>query len=94
MADIPRYLVDGLLSVATHNGVHRFKFYALVGSESPQAQPNVEIAISETSIGPIMQTMTRMLGVRTSEGKKHPASAGARLPSGPGRLSPASPLRE
>ena len=68
MADIPRYLVDGLLSVATHNGVHRLKFYALVGSESPQAQPNVEIAIPETSIGPIMQTMTRMLGVRTSEG--------------------------
>jgi hypothetical protein len=45
MANIPKYLVDGLLSVATHNGVHRLTFYELSGPEAPPSQPCVEIDI-------------------------------------------------
>jgi hypothetical protein len=35
MTNTPKYLVDGLLSVTTHNGIHRLMFYELEGAESP-----------------------------------------------------------
>jgi len=67
MADVPRFLVDGVLTLATHNGVHRLTFYALLGTESPQAEPCVEIAIPEAAMASIMETMSKMLSAEQRE---------------------------
>jgi hypothetical protein len=61
MADIPGYLVDGLLSVETHNGVHRLMFYRLSGAKTPEATPCVEIAIPDAAAKAIMDAMSIIL---------------------------------
>jgi hypothetical protein len=40
--NIPKYLVDGVLSVLTHNGIHRIIFHELQGTNP---RPYVELAI-------------------------------------------------
>jgi hypothetical protein len=55
-----KYLVDGLLSVATHNGVHRLVFYELSETESPQAQPRLELAIPESALPSIVETLASL----------------------------------
>jgi hypothetical protein len=57
VASIPKYLVDGLLSVATHNGVHRLTFYELSEAEAPQSQPYVEIDIPAPALDCLLETL-------------------------------------
>ena len=61
MANTPKYLVDGLLSLTTHNGVHRLIFYELSGADSPEARPYVELAIPAAVMHSIVETITSML---------------------------------
>jgi hypothetical protein len=60
MANTPKYLVDGLLSLITHNGVHRLMFYELSGADSPKARPYVELAIPAAVMHSIVETITSM----------------------------------
>jgi hypothetical protein len=60
MTNTPKYLVDGLLSLTTHNGVHRLIFYELAGADSPQARPYVELAIPAPVMHSIVETITSM----------------------------------
>jgi hypothetical protein len=55
-----KYLVDGLLSVATHNGVHRLTFYELSGPEAPLSQPCVEIDIPAPALDSLLETLTSL----------------------------------
>jgi hypothetical protein len=55
----PKYLVDGLLSLTTHNGVHRLIFYELSEADSPR--PYVELAIPAPVMHSIVETITSML---------------------------------
>ena len=61
MPDIPRYLVDGLLSASTHNGVHRLMLYTLSGTESPEAVAQVELLIPDQSMPSIVEDIDEML---------------------------------
>ena len=60
MTNTPKYLVDGLLSVTTHNGVHRLMFYELEGAESPQARPYIELAIPASAMPSIAEAITSL----------------------------------
>jgi hypothetical protein len=60
MANTPKYLVDGLLSVSTHNGIHRLMFYELVGADSPQARPYLELAIPAPAMPSIAEAITSL----------------------------------
>jgi hypothetical protein len=60
MAMIPDYYVDGLLSVGTHNGVHRLIFYKLSGADSPKAEPCVEVDIPANVMRSVIETMMAM----------------------------------
>jgi hypothetical protein len=60
MANAPLYFVDGLLSVATHNGVHRLVLFKLSGGEKGTAEPCVEIAVPDSAVRSIMETMGKL----------------------------------
>jgi hypothetical protein len=57
MANTPKYLVDGLLSVTTHNSVHRLMFYELSGMDPPEARPYLELAVP----APVMHSIVEII---------------------------------
>jgi hypothetical protein len=64
MADeltIPKYLVDGVLSVFTHNGVHRIVFHELQGINP---HPCVELAIPVSVLPTILDAIKTSLPVK------------------------------
>ena len=57
MTNIPDFFVDGLLSAASHNGVHRLVFFRLKGGESGAAEPCIEISLPEAAVKSVVETL-------------------------------------
>jgi hypothetical protein len=50
--------IDGITSIATHNGVHRIVRYKL--TERGQPQPSVELLVPSTSVGEFVNAFSRL----------------------------------
>ena len=57
MAETPTVLVDGISSIAAHNGVHRITFYRL-GNE-PDPKQVIELQVPATSLRGIVEALQR-----------------------------------
>ena len=52
------HFVDGISSVATHNGVHRVVFYKLSSDQRPE--PCLELLVPDSSVRGIVDAMARL----------------------------------
>jgi hypothetical protein len=50
--------IDGISSIATHNGVHRIIFYKLTADQRPE--PTVELVVPDSSLRGIVDAMARV----------------------------------
>jgi hypothetical protein len=73
----PKYLVDGLLSVTTHNSVHRLMFYELSGMDPPEPRPYLEVEVP----APVMHSIVEILASLAKTSRPIIARKPAHLPS-------------
>ena len=69
-------LVDGIVSIGTHNSVHRIVCYRLTAENTPE--PAIELIIPADSLPGFISALTRLSG----SGQAAPAGATSRLKKG------------
>lgn len=56
--NVAQVFVDGVSSVATHNGVHRITFFRLAADGKPH--PEVELIIPASATNPIIDALGKL----------------------------------
>ena len=58
MTAYPSILIDGITTIATHNGVHRITFFKLTNDQKPE--PICELMVPSSAIKGIIATFGRL----------------------------------
>ena len=74
-------LVDGIVSVGTHNNVHRIVCYRLTAENKPE--PAIELIIPADSLPGFIAALTRLSGGAAGQAAPAGAASVPRLKKGP-----------
>lgn len=58
MSELPSILVDGVSSVASHNGVHRITFFKL--TNDPKPEPVLELQVPAVTVAELVNLLGRL----------------------------------